>query len=325
MNMTNQVKETVVVAIGGNSIITDNDSQSVGHQLAAIKEMVKPIADIIAEGYNVVLTHGNGPQVGLELQRSEIAHQHNKVPLMPLVNCVANTQGGIGYLIQQCLQNELRARQVQRNVVTVLTQVEVDINDPSFQKPSKPIGSFFTLEEKDQLQLANPSWTFVEDSGRGYRRVVPSPTPKNIVELNAIMQLIEHQNVVIAIGGGGIPVVSNRDSGESMLVGVDAVIDKDLSTELLARTLNADILLITTGVEKVAVNFGKPTQKNLGEVTIKEVEVYKNEGHFPAGSMLPKIDAALSFVNSGGQRAIITLPEKLLPALRKETGTHIIA
>ncbi|WP_093319686.1 carbamate kinase [Thorsellia anophelis] len=319
------MKETVVVAIGGNSIITDNDSQSISHQLSAIKLMVKPIADIIEEGYNVVLTHGNGPQVGLELQRSEIANQHNQVPLMPLVNCVANTQGGIGYLIQQCLQNELRSRKVQRNVVTVLTQVEVDSADPSFKKPSKPIGSFFSLEEKNTLQQENPTWSFVEDSGRGYRRVVPSPTPMNIVELNTIMQLIENQNVVIAIGGGGIPVVSTIENEVSLLSGVDAVIDKDLSTELLARTLNADILLITTGVENVAVNFGKPTQKSLGEVTVNEIEEYKKEGHFPAGSMLPKIDAALSFVRSGGQRAIITLPEKLLPALRNETGTHIIS
>ncbi|MFC0178941.1 carbamate kinase [Thorsellia kenyensis] len=321
--MTVAKKETVVVAIGGNSIITDNASQSVGHQLLAIQNMVKPIVDIIEQGYNVVLTHGNGPQVGLELQRSEIAQAQANVPPLELVNCVANTQGGIGYLIQQCLQNELAERNVARDVVTVLTQVEVDENDVSFKAPSKPIGSFFTEAEKDELVKQNPTWQFVEDSGRGYRRVVPSPKPQGIIELNSIMSLIQKDIVVIAIGGGGIPVIKDS-ANPGRIKGVDAVIDKDLSTELLARTLHADILLITTGVEKVAVNFGKPTQKSLDKVTIAEVEQYKSEGHFPAGSMLPKIDAAISFVQSGGKAAIITLPEKLLPALKEETGTHIV-
>lgn len=313
-------KETVVVAIGGNSIIKDNNSQSIQDQIIAIREMVKPIVDIIEQGYNVVLTHGNGPQVGLELQRSEIAHATANVTPLALVNCVANTQGGIGFLIQQALQNELKSRQVNRDVATVLTQVEVSKDDPSFITPTKPVGSFFSENEKEELIKQNPSWVFVEDSGRGYRRVVPSPKPQSIVELNTITKLIQNDIVVIAIGGGGIPVVAEGDQYS----GIDAVIDKDLSTELLARTLHADILLITTGVEKVAVNFGKPNQKSLDVVNTEEVEKYKAEGHFPAGSMLPKIDAALSFVRAGGQAAIITLPEKLLPALKRETGTHIV-
>ncbi|ELZ5940449.1 carbamate kinase family protein [Providencia vermicola] len=314
------MKELVVVAIGGNSIIKDNNSQSIDSQEKAVQEVATHICDMLEGNYNIVLTHGNGPQVGLDLRRAEIAHTVEGLPLTPLANCVADTQGGIGYLIQQALTNALVTRH-NRQAVTVVTQVEVDKNDPNFQSPTKPIGAFFSAEQAEKLQQANPDWHFVEDSGRGYRRVVASPEPKSVVESAAIRTLTENDYVVIAAGGGGIPVVKNGHGG---FQSVDAVIDKDLSTTLLAKELQADILIITTGVEKVCIYFGTPEQKELGETTTTAMQRYMREGHFPAGSMLPKIEASLSFLANGGKRVIITSPEKLPQALRGETGTHII-
>ncbi|MBC5791260.1 carbamate kinase family protein [Providencia sp. JUb39] len=314
------MKELVVVAIGGNSIIKDNSSQSIEAQEKAVQEVAQHISDMLKGNYNIVLTHGNGPQVGLDLRRAEIAHVTEGLPLTPLANCVADTQGGIGYLVQQALTNVL-AKQQHRQAVTVVTQVEVDKNDPNFAAPTKPIGAFFSKEQADVLQQENPDWHFVEDSGRGYRRVVASPEPKRVIESAAIRTLTEHDYVVVAAGGGGIPVVNNGQGGYQS---VDAVIDKDLSTTLLAKELNADILIITTGVEKVCIHFGKPEQKALGETSTTDMQRYMAEGHFPAGSMLPKIEASLSFIANGGQRVIITTPEALPAALRGETGTHII-
>ncbi|WP_100160230.1 carbamate kinase family protein [Proteus columbae] len=315
------MKELVVVAIGGNSIIKDNNSQSIADQEKAVQEVAQHVCDMLEGNYDIVLTHGNGPQVGLDLRRSEIAHTEEGLPLTPLANCVADTQGGIGYLIQQALNNVLIKRH-NRQAITLITQVAVDKNDPKFNAPDKPIGAFFTKEQADILQETNPNWHFIEDSGRGYRRVVASPAPKHIIESKAIRTLIQHDYVVIAAGGGGIPVIKN---GDNSYKSVDAVIDKDLSTTLLAKELNADILIITTGVEKVCINFGKPNQKALGETSIEDIQRYMEEGHFPAGSMLPKIEASLSFIANGGQRVIITTPEKLPEALRGETGTHIIS
>lgn len=314
------MKELVVVAIGGNSIIKDNNSQSIADQEKAVQEVSQHVCDMLEGNYDIVLTHGNGPQVGLDLRRSEIAHAEEGLPLTPLANCVADTQGGIGYLIQQSLNNVLLKRH-NRQAITLITQVEVDVNDPKFNSPAKPIGAFFTKEQVDTLQKTNPNWHFIEDSGRGYRRVVASPDPKHIIESKAIKTLIQHNYVVIAAGGGGIPVIKKGEDGYKS---VDAVIDKDLSTTLLAKELNADILIITTGVEKVCINFGKPNQEALGETSIKDIQRYMKEGHFPAGSMLPKIEASLSFIANGGKRVIITTPEKLPAALRGETGTHII-
>lgn len=314
------MKELIVVAIGGNSIIKDNASQSIEHQAEAVKAVASTVLKMLASDYNVVLTHGNGPQVGLDLRRSEIAHEREGLPLTPLANCVADTQGGIGYLIQQALNNRLAQRGEQK-AVTVVTQVEVDKNDPGFAYPTKPIGAFFSESQRNELQQAHPEWRFVEDSGRGYRRVVASPEPKRIVEAEAIKALTRQGFVVIGAGGGGIPVVR---SPQGDYQSVDAVIDKDLSTALLAREIDADILVITTGVEKVCVNFGKPNQQALGRVGIDEMSRYMQEGHFPAGSMLPKIVASLAFLQHGGKRVIITTPECLPAALRGETGTHIV-
>lgn len=315
------MKQLVVVAIGGNSIIKNNASQSVVHQESAVKEVAESVLAMLSSDYNIVLTHGNGPQVGLDLRRAEIAHEQEGLPLTPLANCVADTQGGIGYLIQQALNNCL-GRNGEKKAVTVITQVEVDKNDPNFIHPAKPIGAFFSAEQCETLKVNHPDWHFVEDSGRGYRRVVASPEPKRIVEADAIRALINQGYVVVGVGGGGIPVIRN-DLGDYQ--SVDAVIDKDLSTALLAHEISADILIITTGVEKVCINFGKPEQRALGEVTVAEMARYSEEGHFPPGSMLPKITASLAFLRQGGKRVIITTPEKLPEALRGETGTHILS
>jgi carbamate kinase len=258
--------------------------------------------------------------VGLDLRRAEIAHEREGLPLTPLANCVADTQGGIGYLIQQALNNCLAARGEQK-AVTVVTQVEVDKNDPGFTHPTKPIGAFFSETQRDELQRAHPDWRFVEDSGRGYRRVVASPQPLRIVEADAIKTLTQKGYVVIGAGGGGIPVVRSEQGDYQS---VDAVIDKDLSTALLAREIGADVLVITTGVEKVCVNFGKPNQQALDTVNVVQMTRYLEEGHFPAGSMLPKIVASLEFLNHGGRRVIVTSPDCLPAALRGETGTHIV-
>ncbi|QGN37038.1 carbamate kinase family protein [Klebsiella oxytoca] len=314
------MKELIVVAIGGNSIIKDNASQSIEHQAEAVKAVASTVLEMLASDYNVVLTHGNGPQVGLDLRRSEIAHEREGLPLTPLANCVADTQGGIGFLIQQALNNRLAQRGEQK-AVTVVTQVEVDKNDPGFTHPTKPIGAFFSEAQRDDLQLAHPEWRFVEDAGRGYRRVVASPQPKRIVEAGAIKALTRQGFVVIGAGGGGIPVVRG-EQGEYH--SIDAVIDKDLSTALLAREIRADILVITTGVERVCIHFGQPNQQALGTTTLSEMARYMQEGHFPPGSMLPKIVASLAFLQHGGKRVIITTPERLAAALRGETGTHIV-
>lgn len=294
------MKELVVVAIGGNSIIKDNASQSIEHQAEAVKAVADTVLEMLASDYDIVLTHGNGPQVGLDLRRAEIAHEREGLPLTPLANCVADTQGGIGYLIQQALNNRL-ARHGEKKAVTVVTQVEVDKNDPGFAHPTKPIGAFFSDSQRDELQKANPDW--------------------RIVEAPAIKALIQQGFVVIGAGGGGIPVVCS-EAGDYQ--SVDAVIDKDLSTALLAREIHADILVITTGVEKVCIHFGKPQQQALDRVDIATMTRYMQEGHFPPGSMLPKIIASLTFLEQGGKEVIITTPECLPAALRGETGTHII-
>lgn len=311
----------VIVAIGGNSLVKDNGRDSVQDQYEAVCETTVNIADMVEEGFNVVVTHGNGPQVGFGLRRSEIANEIASMPPMPLVNCVADTQGGIGYQIQQALTNEFAKRGINKKVATVITQVEVSINDPNFKNPTKPVGSFFTVEQAEEMKKEHPDWVFVEDSGRGYRRVVPSPKPIDIVEKDAIKSLIESGYVVIAVGGGGIPVVK---TGDNTYVGVDAVIDKDFATSLLAGQIKAETLIITTGVSRVCINFGKPNQKALDKITINETKQYVLENHFPPGSMLPKIEASLSFLENNGSRVIITNPESLKKAINEKAGTHIL-
>ncbi|MEH7248231.1 carbamate kinase [Neobacillus niacini] len=315
------MEKVVIVAIGGNSLVRDNGRESIQDQYEAVMETAVNIADMVEQGYNVVVTHGNGPQVGFGLRRAEIANKVAGMPEIPLVNCGADTQGGIGYQIQQALTNEFAQRGINKKVATVITQVEVSKDDPNFKNPTKPVGSFFTFEQAEEMKKDHPDWVFIEDSGRGYRRVVPSPKPMDIVEKDAIKTLIHSGFVVIAVGGGGIPVIK---SANNTYQGIDAVIDKDFATSLLAEQVNADTLIITTGVNRVCINFGKPNQKALETITIEETKFYVAEGHFPPGSMLPKIEASLSFLEKNGSRVIITNPESLKDAINEEAGTHIV-
>ena len=313
------MKELVVVAIGGNSIIKDNASQSIEHQAEAVKAVADTVLEMLASDYDIVLTHGNGPQVGLDLRRAEIAHEREGLPLTPLANCVADTQGGIGYLIQQALNNRL-ARHGEKKAVTVVTQVEVDKNDPGFAHPTKPIGAFMSKEEAEKM-AREKGWHIAEDAGRGWRQVVASPKPLAVVELTTIRALAEADNVVIACGGGGIPVIA---TDHHHLKGAAAVIDKDLASELLAEHLDADMLIILTAVEKVAVNFNKPNQKWLDTLTPEEARTYIGEGQFAPGSMLPKVEAAVKFAESKpGRTALITLLEKARDGIDGKTGTRI--
>lgn len=313
-------KKVAVVAIGGNSLIKDKSHQTVEDQYLAAKETTYHIADMIEAGWDVAIGHGNGPQVGFILRRSEIAHKVEGMHEVPLDVCGADTQGAIGYALQQTLQNELYKRGIQKPVATVITQVLVDQKDPAFQNPSKPIGSF--MDEAEAKRRAEElGWSVVEDAGRGWRRVVPSPLPKEVVELDSVKTLIDAGVVVITVGGGGIPVV---DKGEGQYAGTAAVIDKDFASSLLARLIKADLFLISTAVEKVALNFGKPDQKWLDHLTLEEAKQYLAEGtHFAKGSMAPKIQAIIWFLEAGGKHAIITNPENIGRALKGETGTHI--
>ncbi|MGG0177829.1 carbamate kinase [Gottfriedia acidiceleris] len=311
----------VIVAIGGNALVRENGRNTTQDQYEAVQETVVNIADMVQEGYEIVVTHGNGPQVGFALQRSEIASEVAGMPTVPLVNNVADTQGGIGYQIQQALTNEFAKRGINKKVATVITQVEVSADDPNFKNPTKPVGSFFTLEQAEEMKKDHPNWVFVEDSGRGYRRVVPSPRPTDIVEKEVIYSLIEDGYVVIAVGGGGIPVVKKDDKTYE---GIDAVIDKDFATSLLAEQIHAETLIVTTGVPRVCINFGKPNQKALETITVEETKQYVLENHFPPGSMLPKIEASLSFLQNNGKRVIITNPESLKEAINEQAGTHIV-
>ena len=311
------VGKLAAVAIGGNSLILDPKRPDVSHQWEAVDETCKHIASMIAEGWNVIVTHGNGPQVGYILRRSDLAA--HEVHTTPLDLIVADTQGAIGYMLQQSLDNELRRLGINRTILTVVTQVRVDPEDPAFKKPTKPIGGFMTEEEARKYEAEG--WNVVEDAGRGWRRVVASPKPLAIQEINAIRALIMNDYLVIAVGGGGIPVMRN-ERGE--LKGTYAVIDKDRASSLLAQTLRADLFIISTGVEKVALNYNKPNMQVLDQMTLTEAKRYMDEGHFAPGSMLPKIEAAVEFVRMGGPQAIITDPPNLARALRGETGTRII-
>lgn len=314
-------KKIAVVAIGGNSLIKDKDHQTVEDQYLAAKETTHHIADMIEAGWEVVIGHGNGPQVGFILRRSEIAHKVEGMHEVPLDVCGADTQGAIGYALQQNLQNELQLRGIDKSVATVVTQVLVDKEDPAFKNPSKPIGGFMDRAEAEQ-RAREMGWTVVEDAGRGWRRVVASPLPKEVIELRAIQALIDAGVIVIAVGGGGIPVI---DTGNRQLAGIAAVIDKDYASSLLARLIQADLFLISTAVEKVALNFGKPEQKWLDRMTLAEAKQYLAEGiHFAKGSMAPKIQAIIWYLEAGGKQAIITNPENIGRALRGETGTWVV-
>lgn len=314
-------KKLAVIAIGGNSLISEKDKKSVEDQYDAICKTVTHIADVIDSGVQVVVTHGNGPQVGFIMLRSEIARKQTGMHPVPLVSCVADTQGAIGWQIQQALANELHAHKSNEQVVTLVTQVRVDENDPGFKAPDKYVGEFYDESEVPTLREQHPEWVLKQDSNRGWRRVVPSPTPVEIVEIGAIRALLAGGFNLVTAGGGGIPVVKDAKGD---LRGVDAVIDKDLASRLLANELKASILIISTGVEKVCINFGKPDQKSLGAVTAAELRKYYDEGQFPAGSMGPKVKAALDFLENGGEKVIITSPEYLKAAIQNQAGTHIM-
>lgn len=308
-----------VVAVGGNSLIKDKDHQSIPDQYAAAVESMAHVAGMIEAGWDVVVTHGNGPQVGFILRRAELSlHELHPVPLD---YCGADTQGAIGYMFQRALHNEFRRRRIEKSAATVVTQVLVDRNDPAFQKPSKPIGSFME-EAAAQQHRQRDQWSVVEDAGRGWRRVVASPIPKRIVEEAAIRSLIDAGFVVISAGGGGIPVVEDEHGD---LTGVEAVIDKDFAGSLLASSLHADLFLISTAVEKVALNYNKPGQQWLDRLTLAEAQAYLKEGHFAKGSMEPKIRAIIDYLERGGKEALVTNPENLERALAGQTGTRIVA
>lgn len=318
--MAKKGRKLAAVAIGGNSLIKDKKNPEVSHQWEAARETCAHIADMIESGWDVVITHGNGPQVGFILRRSELASP--EVHDVPLELIGADTQGSIGYMLQQTLQNEFRRRGLNKPVVTVVTQVLVDSKDSAFQNPTKPIGSFVSKEKAHQFEAEG--WQVMEDKARGgWRRVVASPQPKAIIELEAIKTLIERNFVVISVGGGGIPVVEDEEvNGE--LRGRPAVIDKDLATSLLAANIDADLFLISTDVAQVALNFNTPDQQWLDRITLDETRKYQAEGHFGAGSMGPKIEAVIRFLESGGEQALITTPENIRRALDGETGTWIV-
>ncbi len=307
-----------VIAIGGNSLIPDAQHQTVQDQYEAAGVTDDHIASLIEDGWEVAISHGNGPQVGFILRRSELAS--NELHEVPLDYCGADTQGAIGYMLQQNLINDFRQKGIDKNVATVVTQVEVDPADPAFENPAKPIGSFME-EDEAQRRREDEGWDVTEDAGRGWRRVVASPHPKRIVEIDIIRQLLDAGNVVIAVGGGGIPVVAD-DNGD--LRGVAAVIDKDLASALLANEVDADLLLISTAVEQCAINFGTPEEEWIDEFTLAEVKQYLEEGtHFAEGSMAPKMRAVVQFLENGGTEALITNPENLERAVAGETGTRI--
>lgn len=310
----------VVIAIGGNSLIKDRQHLKVEDQYDAICDTVKYIVDIIEEGHEVVITHGNGPQVGFIMRRSEIAEEVEHMHPVPLVSCDADTQGALGYQIQQALHNEFARRGIKKNAITVVTQVAVDRNDPAFDNPAKPIGSFYEEEHIDRVRKAHPDWTLSPDSNRGYRRVVPSPRPMEIIELEAIKNLVCAGFAVIAVGGGGIPVYMDENN---LLQGVNAVIDKDYATGMLATKLGADVFIISTAVPNVFINFGKANQKAIRMTTVAQIRELLKEGHFAKGSMLPKIEAAMDFIENGGGMAIITSPEFIPLALNGKEGTII--
>ena len=315
-----QMPKVAVVAIGGNSLIRSESKTSAADQYEAAQETTRHIADMIEAGWDVAIGHGNGPQVGFILRQSEVTHKVEGQPEVPLDVCGAQSQGSIGYMLQQTLQNELFRRGIKKNVATVVTQVLVEESDPAFRNPSKPIGGFMNEAEANQKQEAL-DWDVIEDAGRGWRRVVASPLPKEVVELDTVKALIRAGVIVVTVGGGGIPVV---DDGSGSYVGTAAVIDKDYASSLLAREIQAELFLISTAVEKVAVNFGKPNQKWLDHVTLAEAKRYLEEGtHFAKGSMAPKIQAVVWYLEAGGKEAIITNPENIGPAMRGLTGTHI--
>jgi carbamate kinase len=310
-------KKTAVIAIGGNSLILSRDQQDVASQWNAVKETCRHIADMVERGWNVVITHGNGPQVGFILRRNELAA--HELHMTPLDMIGADTQGSIGYMLSQALQNEFKRRGIVKSTATVVTQVLVDRNDPGFQNPTKGIGGF--TDEDKAREFEKDGWQVIEDAGRGWRRVIASPIPLRIIELDAIRTLVESGFVVVAVGGGGIPVIEDEAGN---LEGTRAVIDKDRATSLLAQELEVDLFLISTAVPQVAINFNEPNQQWLSKMTAAQARAYLEEGHFKPGSMGPKVEAVLSFLDAYPEgKALITDPPNIARALDGETGTWL--
>lgn len=310
--------KTMVIALGGNSIIPVNKQGTIEEQYELTRATMVHVAKLIAEGHLIVITHGNGPVVGNIVIRNEMAK--HIIPPMPLDICGADSEGGIGYMIQQTLQNQLRKIGIDKDVFTIVTQVVVDQNDPAFLNPTKPIGPFYKRDEAERI-AKEKGWVVIEDSGRGYRRVVPSPQPLEIVEWRAIEKAIDSGAIVIAVGGGGIPVIRLSDG---TLKGVEAVIDKDRASSVLARQLGAQVLVILTQVEKVAINYGKPNQIDLDLLTVADAKRYLEQGEFAPGSMGPKIEAAIEFLEAGGEEVVITLPELLYEGVQGRRCTRIV-
>jgi carbamate kinase len=312
-------KKTAVVALGGNAITKKGEEDTIARQFANTRESLRGIVGLIRDGYNLAITHGNGPQVGNAVLRVELAR--GKAPVLPLGICVADTEGGMGYMIEQSLGNRLRKEKIRREVVTVVTQVIVDKNDPSIKSPTKFIGQFYSKAEAKRLAKQN-GWVVREDRGKMWRRVVPSPIPLQIVEKKTIKTLVRNGIIVISAGGGGIPVYVENDG---KLEGVDAVIDKDRASAVLARDIDAELLLILTEVEKVALHYGTLLQQNLDRLTVEEARKYLAEKHFPSGSMGPKIEAAIQFLEAGGKEVIITsIPKAYDSVKKKNAGTKIV-
>ncbi len=314
-------KKPIVVALGGNAITREFEEGNIPQQFENTRRSLTHIIDLLKEGYNMVITHGNGPQVGNALIRVE--ESRHLVPPLPLGIIVADLQGGMGYMIEQCLINKMHDMGVKRQVATLVTQVLVDKDDPSINNPTKFVGPFFKKEQVKELEEKR-GWVMKEDKGRGYRRVVPSPIPKGVVEKDIIKHLVDTGVVVIAAGGGGIPVYIDHTRHEGWLEGVDAVIDKDLASAVLGLEIGAEKLIIITGVEKVALKFGTPQQIDLDRLTVSEAKKYMAQGEFPKGSMGPKIQAAINFIEGGGKEVIITSIEKTSQALKGNAGTRIL-
>ena len=307
----------IVIALGGNALLQRGQKGTFEEQYQNVKKTADRVADLIVRGYRIVLTHGNGPQVGATLLRHEAAK--GIVPTFPLDACGAETQGFIGYMIQQALRNELKSRGIDKFVVTVITRVIVDKHDMAFQNPTKPIGPFYTKEEASQIKQQKPDLVIKEDAGRGFRRVVPSPDPKVIAERYAIRALIDAGFVVVACGGGGIPIIEQ----DGLAVGVEAVIDKDLGGQRLATLIGANLFVILTDVDGAYLNYGKSNQEYIREITTGKLRNYANEGQFKEGSMGPKVEAAIRFVESGGERAVIASLGSLIEAIDNKTGTQV--
>lgn len=313
------MRERVVVALGGNAILQRGQRGTAAEQMGNVQKTAREVAKMIQAGYQVILTHGNGPQVGTILIQNELGAR--QVPAMPMDVCGAESQGFIGYLFCQALANCFQRKKIPiPKPVCIVTQVRVDRTDPAFQNPTKPVGPFFSEEEaRRRMKERNETW--IEDAGRGWRRVVPSPDPKEIIEKEAVRALVEQGFVVVASGGGGIPVVTAEDGG---LEGVEAVIDKDLAAERLAQDVNADLLLILTDVPQVLIHYRQPGEKAVGTIRADELEAYHLEGHFKSGSMGPKVEATLRFVRNGGKRAVIASLDQALEALEGSRGTQVL-